>query len=198
MSAPRTGTPGWSPDGQTIAFDSNLEGQYEIYTIPASGGKPRRLTSHPANDHVPSFSRDGKWIYFSSNRSGGHQIWKVPSSGGEPVPVTHNGGYVAFESTDGDHVYYTQTANSPTSLWRISTRGGEPIKVVEGVIRRAFTVLETGVYYIEATGHKAALPMLLFPVQLLPRKAPRGFGSSILSLTRPGTSLTWVQGSGKA
>ena len=71
MSAPRTGTPGWSPDGQTIAFDSNLEGQYEIYTIPASGGKPRRLTSHPANDHVPSFSRDGKWIYFSSNRSGG-------------------------------------------------------------------------------------------------------------------------------
>jgi dipeptidyl aminopeptidase/acylaminoacyl peptidase len=163
MSAPRTGTPGWSPDGQTIAFDSNLEGQYEIYTIPASGGKPRRLTSHPANDHVPSFSRDGKWIYFSSNRSGDFQIWKVPSSGGDAVQVTHNGGFVAFESTDGLHVYYTQTANTPSILWRISTRGGEPVKVLEGVIQRAFTMLETGVYYIEATEHKAALPMLSIP-----------------------------------
>jgi len=159
MNAARTGTPGWSPDGQTIAFDSNLEGQYEIYTIPASGGKPRPLTSHPANDAIPSFSRDGKWIYFSSNRSGAHQIWKVPSSGGDAVQVTHNGGYVAFESTDGVHVYYTQTSNTPSILWRISTRGGEPVKVLEGVIRRAFTILETGVYYMEATEHKAALPM---------------------------------------
>ena len=127
-----------------------------------------------------------------------HQIWKVPSSGGEAVQVTHNGGYVAFESTDGVHVYYTQTANSPTSLWRISTRGGEPVKVLEGVIRRAFTVLETGVYYIEATEHEAALPMLGIPGAALPRKAPGGFGSSILPLARPGSSLTSVQGSGKA
>ena len=161
MSAPATGTPRWSPDGQTIAFDSNLEGQFEIYTVPASGGKPRRLTSHPANDHVPSFSRDGKWIYFSSNRSGDHQIWKVPSSGGDAVQVTHNGGYVAFESTDGVHVYYTQTSQTPSILWRISTRGGEPVKVLEGVIQRAFTVQDNGVYYIERRPeHEVGLPIL--------------------------------------
>ena len=109
MGAPMTGTPRWSPDGQTIAFDSNLEGQFEIYVIPTSGGKPRRLTSHPANDNVPSFSRDGKWIYFSSNRTGEYQIWKIPASGGDAVQVTHNVGYVAFESPDGAYVYYTQT-----------------------------------------------------------------------------------------
>ena len=56
MSAPLTGTPRWSPDGQRIAFDSNLEGKYEIYVIAVSGGRPVRLTSHPANNHVPSFS----------------------------------------------------------------------------------------------------------------------------------------------
>jgi hypothetical protein len=67
----------------------------------------------------------------------------------------------AFESTDGAHVYYTQTPSAPSILWRISTLGGEPVKVLEGVIQRAFTVLETGVYYIEVQAeHKAGLPML--------------------------------------
>jgi Tol biopolymer transport system component len=78
MAASNSGTPRWSPDGRMIVFDSNLEGQYEIYVVPATGGQPRRLTSHPANDQVPSFSRNGQWIYFNSNGTGERQIWKIP------------------------------------------------------------------------------------------------------------------------
>jgi len=147
LGAQTTGTPRWSPDGQTIAFDSNLEGQFDIYAISASGGKPRRLTSHPANDHVPSFSRDGKWIYFSSTRSGEAQIWQMPASGGEAIQVTHNGGYVAFESTDAAQLYYTQTSSGLSALWRLPVSGGQPVKVLEGVYQRAFVVLGNGIYY---------------------------------------------------
>ena len=64
------GFPHWSPDGEQIVFHSNPEGQGEVYVIPAAGGKPRNLTSHPAADAFPSFSRDGQWIYFNSNRTG--------------------------------------------------------------------------------------------------------------------------------
>jgi serine/threonine protein kinase len=149
LGAQTTCTPRWSSDGQMIAFDSNLEGQYEIYLIAAAGGKPRRLTSHPANDHVPSFSRDGRWIYFSSNRTGGDQIWRMPAAGGEAVQVTHNVGYVAFESLDGAYIYYTQTAEAPSALWRLPTSGGQPVKVLDGVVGRAFMVLERGIYYID-------------------------------------------------
>jgi Tol biopolymer transport system component len=65
-----SGTPRWSPDSQTIAFDSSKERQWDVYVVPASGGKPRRVTLDRDSDHVPSFSRDGKSLYFSSNRSG--------------------------------------------------------------------------------------------------------------------------------
>jgi dipeptidyl aminopeptidase/acylaminoacyl peptidase len=162
MGAPMTGTPRWSPDGQRIAFDSNIEGRFELYVIPSVGGKPRQLTSDPANHHVPSFSRDGKWVYFSSNRSGEDQIWKTPVDGGAPLQVTNNGGYVAFESPDRDFVYYTQTSTAPSALWRVPTAGGPPRKVLEGVIRRAFTVLEKGIYYIDRPSGETQLQFFDF------------------------------------
>src|SRR6185295_18975220 len=87
-------------------FASDAEGQIEIYVVPATGGKPRRLTNNPALDHVPSFSDDGKWIYFQSNRTGQVQIWRVPLAGGDAVQVTQEGGSVAVESPDGAHLYY--------------------------------------------------------------------------------------------
>jgi len=145
-----TATPRWSPDGQTIVFNSNPEGQQEIYTIPASGGRPRRLTSHPANDTIPSFSRDGRWIYFTSTRGGGNRIWRIPATGGDAVQITQDAGVVALEAADGLSIFYTQTSGpEPSVLWRLSATGGQPVKVVDGVIMRGFVVLEKGIYYLD-------------------------------------------------
>jgi dipeptidyl aminopeptidase/acylaminoacyl peptidase len=144
-----SGYPRWSSDGEWIVFHSNLEGQWEVYVIPAAGGKPRNLTSHPATDTWPSFSRDGKWIYFTSDRTGERQIWKMPASGGDAVQVTHNVGHTAFESPDGAYIYYTQTRDKPSPLWRLPASGGVPVKVLEGVVLSNFVVLEGGIYSID-------------------------------------------------
>jgi Tol biopolymer transport system component len=151
------GTPRWSPDGRLIAFDVALENHHGIYVIPVEGGKPRSLTPHPSDNNLPSFSRDGRWIYFSSNRSGEYRIWKAPAAGGEAVQVTHNIGTVALESPDGAYLYYTQILGAPSALWRLPTSGGQPVKVLEGVIPWAFTVLEKGIYYIDAPAGEARL-----------------------------------------
>jgi dipeptidyl aminopeptidase/acylaminoacyl peptidase len=162
MGAPVTGVPRWSPDGQKIVFHSDLEGQWEIYVIPAAGGRPRRLTSHPANDQTPSVSRDGEWVYFSSNRTGENQIWKMPMPGGDAVQVTKNQGITAFEGPDA-HVYYTQTApGSPSALWRLPTSGDQPAKVLDGVVWDAFVVLEKGIYYIDRPARATQLEFFDF------------------------------------
>src|SRR5262245_66633627 len=44
--------PVFSPDGQTIAFSAQYEGNTDVYTIPTAGGQPTRLTWHPAADTV--------------------------------------------------------------------------------------------------------------------------------------------------
>jgi TolB protein len=72
---------GWSPDGQTLAFTGQRNGEFDIYTILASGGDETRLTTAPGLDDGPEFSPDGKYIYFNSERTGTMQIWRMHPDG---------------------------------------------------------------------------------------------------------------------
>jgi Tol biopolymer transport system component len=62
--------PAWSPNGDRIAFTSNRDGDYEIYTVRPGGGGLMRLTRSPGNDAHPAWSPDAEWIAFASNRTG--------------------------------------------------------------------------------------------------------------------------------
>ncbi|MEO7120673.1 MAG: hypothetical protein ABIY62_06225, partial [Ginsengibacter sp.] len=44
--------PKFSPDGNSIAFTGNYDGNKDVYVIPTSGGIPLRLTSHGSPDRV--------------------------------------------------------------------------------------------------------------------------------------------------
>src|SRR5260370_6796705 len=60
--------PRFSPDGNWIAFSSNREGNYDVYVVAATGGKPRQLTFHSADDNVANWNPDRKGILFTSPR----------------------------------------------------------------------------------------------------------------------------------
>ena len=144
------GTPAWSPDGQSIAFDMrNEDGRGDVYVVPVRGGAPIRRTDHPADDLVPTWSRDGKWIYFASTRSGLYQIWKMSAQGGAAVQVTQHGGTYGKESMDGKYLYYGRS-NPITGLWRVPVAGGEEVEVVPRLASYGnFAVAPDGIYFEE-------------------------------------------------
>jgi TolB protein len=84
---------GWSPDGKTLAFCGERNGNFDVYTIPAAGGEETRLTTAEGLDDGPEYSPDGKYIYFNSIRSGLMQIWRMKPDGSEQEQVTPNDGY---------------------------------------------------------------------------------------------------------
>ncbi len=78
---------GWSPDGKTLAFVGQRNGDFDIYAIPATGGQETRLTTAKGLDDGPEYSPDGKYIYFNSERSGHMQIWRMKPDGGDQEQV---------------------------------------------------------------------------------------------------------------
>jgi TolB protein len=78
---------GWSPDGKTLAFVGQRDGDFDIYTIPAGGGEETRLTTAKGLDDGPEYSPDGKYIYFNSERTGHMQIWRMKPDGSEQEQV---------------------------------------------------------------------------------------------------------------
>ncbi len=60
-----------SPDDKHIAFVVHGE----IFLMPRSGGKAKRLTDSPAFDHSVSWSPDGKKLLFLSDRNGQEDIY---------------------------------------------------------------------------------------------------------------------------
>jgi eukaryotic-like serine/threonine-protein kinase len=144
------GTPAWSLNGQSIAFDMrNEDGRGDVYVVPAHGGAPVRLTDNPADDLVPTWSRDGHWIYFASTRSGAYQIWKMSAAGGAAVQVTQHGGTYGKESLDGKYLYYGKS-NPITGLWRVPVAGGEEVEVFPRLASYGnFAVAADGIYFEE-------------------------------------------------
>jgi len=78
---------GWSPDGKTLAFVGERNGDFDIYAIPAAGGEETQLTTAKGLDDGPEYSPDGKYIYFNSERTGHMQIWRMRADGSEQEQI---------------------------------------------------------------------------------------------------------------
>jgi tricorn protease len=96
--------PKFSPDGKTIAFTGNYDGNKDVYVIPTNGGIPLRLTSHGYPDRIVGWQPNGKRILFASARESGRnrfsQMYTIAVTGGpsEKLPLA----YAEFASYSRD------------------------------------------------------------------------------------------------
>jgi Tol biopolymer transport system component len=74
---------GVSRDGQWLAFDSDRQGNPDIYRMPVAGGEIQQVTTDPSFDFIPSWSPDGKRIVFQSWRNESRDVFAVNGDGTE-------------------------------------------------------------------------------------------------------------------
>jgi TolB protein len=68
--------------GALLAFVSDRNGNWEIYTMTESGGAQTNITNNPAQDLDPAFNPGGNWIAFSTDRDRNLENYIVPTNGG--------------------------------------------------------------------------------------------------------------------
>ena len=91
------------PNGKEIIFDM----MGDLYTIPISGGKAKRITKGMAYDVHPRFSPDGNSIVFVSDKSGSDNLWIRNLKTDEETQLTKGKNQKHFSadwSPDGDYV----------------------------------------------------------------------------------------------
>ena len=96
---------GWSPDGKTISFTSQHDGDLETRTIAVTGGPENRLAQ---KSDGAEFSPDGQWVYFQSDRTGHMQIWRMhpDGSGQEQLLVSDGSDWFPHISPDGKTIAF--------------------------------------------------------------------------------------------
>ena len=112
----------YSPDGKTIAFTGEYDGNREVYRIPAEGGEPLRLTYTATNARddlgdrmgpnniVITWSPDGKRILYRNRIGDGFpgKLWTVSPDGGMPEEIPLPEGGFSSWSPDGKKLAYNR------------------------------------------------------------------------------------------
>jgi serine/threonine protein kinase len=99
--------PSLSPDGRSVAFVSNRDGQWDLYVGLVTGGGLVRLTADPNVEARPRWSPDGTKLLFSRlSDSGLQDIWVTPAFPGTPRRVVPNAFSPAW-AADGRSMAYS-------------------------------------------------------------------------------------------
>lgn len=102
--------PRFNPDGSTIAFVGNYEGDRDLYIIPTGGGIAFRATYHPANETLCDWTPDGRLMYSTNGFAGlgrQTQLYTTSPEGGLPAKVPVPYGANGAVSPDGKWLAYT-------------------------------------------------------------------------------------------
>ena len=100
---------GWSPDGTTLVYCAERNGQFDVYAIPSTGGEERQLTNTEGLDDGPEYTPDGEYIWFNSVRTGLMQLWRMRPDGSGQEQMTFDedrNAWFAHVSPDGQQVVY--------------------------------------------------------------------------------------------
>ena len=109
-----------SPDGRTLAYDSDRNGQADIWKIPVGGGTPEQVTRGPNPKFVNEWSPDGQEIVFHSIREGTRRDVLVMSADGTKTEVVSSAPQEeqhAGWGPDGNTIIFDSGESSEVSRW---------------------------------------------------------------------------------
>ena len=112
----------WSPDGKSIIFSSNVDGDFDIYTRGVEEDSFHIFVGNDGfDDRGPSWSPDNQWIAFYSDRDGDSEIYLIRPDGSDLRQLTFNDHEDEYPTwaPNASQIAYQSGSNCPTEDCRI-------------------------------------------------------------------------------
>lgn len=111
-----------------LAFQSDRDGDWEIYVANPDGSGQVALTDNAASDTVPAWSPDGTRIAFTSNRDGNNEIYVMNADGSGQTRLTDNSASDSIPawSPDGSHLAFNTNRDGYLQIYVMGADGSGP------------------------------------------------------------------------
>ncbi len=136
-----------SPDGQEVAFTSNIDEveatstNNDVFIVPVTGGTPKKLSISPGSDSTPLYSPDGRYIAWRMQQRAGYEsdrfrLVVYERKTGKIRNLTEN-----FDrwvenmawAPDSKAIYFTTEDKGEAPIYRVDVeQGGTPVEVTRG------------------------------------------------------------------
>ncbi|MCA9244502.1 MAG: PDZ domain-containing protein, partial [Phycisphaerales bacterium] len=137
--------PRFSPDGDTIAFVGNYDGNRDLYTVPVAGGTPFRVTHHPTGETLCDWAGDDALVFFAGGMgeyprtaelyrvsAGGGMPEKLPVPYGANATVSRDGKWLAYTPHSRDHrTWKRYRGGMATDIWLFNLQTFESRKITD-------------------------------------------------------------------
>jgi dipeptidyl aminopeptidase/acylaminoacyl peptidase len=148
-----------------ISDQSAAGGQSTIYTLPSTGGTPKRITPLTPS-YLHGWSPDAEWLVYTGGRGNKFDIYKTPADGsGSEIRLTDSPGLNDGPefTPDGKHIYFNSTRSGKMQIWRMKPDGKDQEQVTNDEYNNWFPHISPDGKWIV---------MITFPAEISPADHP--------------------------
>jgi regulation of enolase protein 1 (concanavalin A-like superfamily) len=129
-------------DGQMLGISNHSDedkGESVVYVLPATGGKPKRVTAK-APSYLHGWSADGQFLVYTGVRDGNYDVYRIPVRGGNEVRLTDAPGLDDGPeyAPDGLFIYFNSARTGEMRVWRMAADGSGQEPVTSGLFHDWF------------------------------------------------------------
>lgn len=122
-------------DGSMLAIShhaDDADGQSIIYTVPVTGGVPKRVTEFGPS-YLHGWSPDAKHLVYTALRGNDYEVYRIPVEGGAEVRLTDAKGLDDGPeyTPDGEWIWFNSVRSGTMQLWRMRPDGSEAQRMTQ-------------------------------------------------------------------